>query len=80
MSENMKIRKTEEFIRGVKATLDGEGAVRDRDVRLRNEKALAGINPCCECHYRKKCVVLNCMPYYLYFRYRWKNLQRRLQG
>lgn len=73
-----KPMRIEAFLIGVKNSLESENSDRNECVVLRNNMALAGEDPCKKCPSKVNCSLMECMPYYLYFSYRWKNLQRRL--
>ena len=38
--------------------------------------AEGGTNPCEQCKKKEECKLIMCLPYYIYFSHRWKNIQR----
>ena len=56
-----------------------DGSSKTRGERKRLLKvAMDGKNPCELCSHKKDCVSLNCVPFYLSFKYRWQRLQKAL--
>lgn len=80
MSSGSKKKVMEGFLRNVKTGALGYG----EDKIERGELAAEGVDPCVDCPYRTNaegyCSTMNCLPWFRYFQFRWRRIQRGLLG